>query len=128
MTGRQNQAKQGRIAGIAAVLVIAGWMTTPVFAAPGRDAQCDKDAEATLEVKADSMSNTIEAVADDHLLKPGVEATARQVFSDTAASEAELEEAVEVESDDDEAETPRLRPLSDNELVPFRRQMYRRDI
>ena len=127
MTGRQDQAKQGHIAAIAAMLVLAGWMTTPVFAAPGRDVQCDKDAEATLEVKADSMSSTVEAVADDHLLKPSVEATARQVFSDTT-SETEMEEAVEAESDDDEEATPRLRPLSDNKLVPFRRQMYRRDI
>jgi hypothetical protein len=73
------------------------------------------------------MSTTVEAVADDHLLKPRVEATARQVFSD-ATSETETEESVEVESDDDEAAAPMLRSLSDNEVVPFRRQMYRRDI
>jgi hypothetical protein len=127
MTGRQDQAKQGNIAAIAAMLVLAGWFTTPVFAASDRDIQCDKDAEATLEIKADSMSTTVEAVADDHLLKPRVEATARQVFSD-ATSETETEESVEVESDDDEAAAPMLRSLSDNEVVPFRRQMYRRDI
>jgi type III secretory pathway component EscR len=127
MTGRQDQAKRGNIAAIAAMLVLAGWVTTPVFAASDRDIQCDTGAEATLEIKTESMSTTVEAVADDHLLKPSVEATARQVFSDTT-SETEMEEAVEAESDDDEAATPRLRPLSDNKLVPFRRQMYRRDI
>ena len=127
MTGRQDQAKQGHIAAIAAMLVLAGWISTPVLAATDRDIQCDKDAEATLEVKADSMSTTVEAVADDHLLKPRVEETARRVFADTT-SETETEEAVEVESDDDETATTRLRPLSDNELVPFRRQMYRWDI
>lgn len=127
MTGRQDQAKQGHIAATAAMLVLAGWISTPAFAAADRDIQCDKDAEATLEVKADSMSTTVEAVANDHLLKPSVEATAREVFSDPT-SETEMEEAVEAESEDDEAAAPRLRPLSDNKLVPFRRQMYRRDI
>ena len=127
MTGRRNRAKQGNIAVIAAMLVLAAWITTPVFAAPDRDAHCDKNAEATLEIRVDSMSTTVEAVADDHLLKPSVEATAREVFSGPTG-ETETEEDVEAEAEDGEAAAPRLRPLSDNKLVPFRRQMYRRDI
>ena len=127
MAGRDKQPKHGQIAATAAILVLAGWFTAPVLAAPDRDALCDSNLEATLDILADNMSTTIEAVADDHMLKPGVEATARKIFADSA-SESETEEVVEIESDDDEAPAPRLRSLSDNELVPFRRQMYRRDI
>jgi len=127
MAVRQKQPKQGHIAATAAILVLAGWFAAPVLAAPDRDLLCDENREATLEIKTDTVATTIEAVADDHLLKPRVAATAREVFAD-ATSESETEEAVELKSDDDEADTPRLRPVSDNELVPLRRQMYRRDI
>jgi len=127
MARRDNQPTHGHIAATAAILVLAGWFAAPVLAAPDRDALCDSNLEATLEIKADTMSTTIEAVADDHLLKPRVEATARKIFADSA-SESETEEVVEIESDDDEAPAPRLRSQTDNELVPFRRQMYRRDI
>ena len=127
MAGRHKQPKHGHIAATAAVLVLAGWFTGPVLAAPDRETLCDSNLEATLDIKADTMSTTIEAVADDHLLKPRVEAAARKIFSDSA-SESETEEIVEIEYGDDEAPTPRLRSLSDNKLVPFRRQMYRRDI
>ncbi len=128
MSERHKQPEHGHIAATAAILVLAGWFAAPVLAAPDRDdALCGTNLEATLDIKADTMSTTIEAVADDHLLKPRVEATARKIFADSA-SESATEEVIEIESDDDEAAAPRLRPVSDNELVPFRRQMYRRDI
>jgi hypothetical protein len=127
MARRQRQPEQGHIAATAAILVLAGWFTAPVLAAPDRDPLCHSNLQATLEIKADTMSTTIEAVADDHVLKPRVEATARKIFAD-GASESETEEIIEIKSDDDKAPAPRLRSLSDNELVPFRRQMYRRDI
>jgi len=64
------------------------------LAAPDRDdVLCGTNLEATLDIKADTMSTTIEAVADDHLLKPRVEATARKVFADSA-SESATEEQV----------------------------------
>lgn len=127
MAGRHKQPKHGKIAATAALLVLAGSFAAPVLAAPGRDALCDKKLEANLEITADTMSTTIEAVADDHLLKPRVTATAREVFSDSSAK-TETVEAAETAAGEDETTTPRLRPLSDNEVVPFRRQMYRKDI
>jgi hypothetical protein len=126
MAVRHKQPKQGHIAATATLLLLGGWFAAPVLAAPARDALCDSNLEATLEIKADTMSATVEAVKDDHLLKPGVAATARKIFGDSAV-ESETEEVIEFEADD-EAPAPRLRPLSDNKLVPFRRQMYRRDI
>lgn len=127
MSERHRQPEHDNIAATAAILVLAGWFAAPVLAAPDRDdVLCGTSLEATLDIKTDTMSTTIEAVADDHLLKPRVEATARKIFADSA-SESATEEVIEIESDD-EATAPRLRPVSDNELVPFRRQMYRRDI
>ncbi|MDH5619374.1 MAG: hypothetical protein OEZ11_12120, partial [Gammaproteobacteria bacterium] len=61
------------------------------------------------------------------LLKPRVAAAARKVFAQ-ADDEADSEEAVDEQAEEDEVEAPRLRPISDNKLVPVRRQMYRRDI
>jgi len=125
MAGQQRQPKQGNIAAAAAVLVLAGWYAAPVLAAPDRSTACDKNREATLEIQAETVATTIEAVADNHLLKPGVEATARKVFTD---SDGDTDEALEIESEDEETAAPRLRPVSDNEVVPVKRQMFRRDI
>lgn len=127
MAGRQKQPKQGIIAATAAVLVLAGWFAAPVLAAPDRAAICDKNREATLEIQADTVASTIEAVADNHLLKPRVEATARRVFTDRT-SDTDSDDVLEIEAEDEEAAAPRLRPISDNKVVPFKRQMYRRDI
>jgi hypothetical protein len=127
MAIRHKQPKQGHIAATAAILVLGGWFAAPVIAAPDRDALCDSRLEATLAIKADTMSTTIDAVADDHVLKPRVAATARKIFADST-DKSRTDDVIEIESDDDEVPAPRLRSLSDNELVPFRRQMYRRDI
>jgi hypothetical protein len=124
------------------VLVLASCLAAPALAASDRGILCDKDQEATLDIAghelalasheagdsdiAESVATTIDSVADDHLLKPRVEATAREVFAD-GESDTEFEEALEVESDDEPA-VPRLHRMSDNELVPFRRQMFRKDI
>jgi hypothetical protein len=127
MAVRQTRPTHGNTAATAALLVLAGWFAAPALAAPDLDPLCAEDRKATLEIKTDTVATTIEAVADDNLLKPRVAAAAREVFADRI-SETETEEVVEIESDDDDTAAPRLRPLTDNELVPFKRQMYRRDI
>ena len=60
----------------------------------------------------------------DHLLKPRVDATAREVFDDDG-EEVEADEAAD--SATDESDTT-VRSLSDHKVVPLKRQMYRRDI
>jgi len=127
MARRQRQSKQSNIAATAAIFVLAGWFATPALATPDRDTICDKNRVATLDIQTRTVSTTIEAVADNHLLKPRVEATARKVFTDNA-SETDTDEALEIDAEDAEADAPRLRPISDNDVVPFKRQMYRKDI
>jgi len=142
MAHRPQAPRQGNVASTAAVLVLASLFAAPVLAASDRGILCDKDQGPTLDIaehelavvsheagasgNAEPVATSIESVADDHLLKPRVEATAREVFAD-GEDEAESDEVLELDSADDE-NVPRLRPVSDNKLVPLRRQMFRRDI
>lgn len=142
MAGRPQAPRQGNVATTVVVLVLATCFAAPVLAASDRGIRCDEDRGATLDIAGheltlvsheasdtdvtETVATTIDSVADDHFLKPRVEATAREVFAD-GENETELEEALEIESGDEPA-APRLRRVSDNELVPFRRQMYRKDI
>ncbi|RZV34733.1 MAG: hypothetical protein EX272_12145 [Chromatiales bacterium] len=140
MAVRPTAPKRGNIAATAAVLLLAGCFAVPVLAAPDHGLVCSDDHAATLDVgsdallpashevsgsdKPESVATTIESVADDHLLKPRVEAAARKIFAeDDASQDAEV-----AESEGDEVKETRLRRVSDNELVPFRRQMFRKDI
>lgn len=145
MAVRPQAPRQGNIASTVAVLVLAGCFAAPVLAASDRGFLCDKNREANLDIaglelavtpashdvtsndSVESAAATIDSVAADHLLKPRVEAAAREVFAESA-SESNPEEVLEVESDDDEIVEPRLRRVSENEAVTFRRQMYRKDI
>ena len=139
MAVRPTAPNRGNIAATAAVLLLAGCFAVPVLAAPDRGLACPDDRAATLDVETheltpashevsgndapESVATTIESVAGDHLLKPRVEAAARKVFAEDDASQD-----TEVESEDDEITKTRLRRVSENELVPFRRQMFRKDI
>lgn len=141
MATRPKEPKRGDIAVTATILVLAGCFAAPVLAASDRSLSCTEKRAATLDVatheltltshevsstdNTESAATTIESVADDHLLKPRVEAAARKVFADDGE---ETQSDDEAESDIDEVTESRLRPVSDNELVPFRRQMFRRDI
>lgn len=145
MAVRPQAPRQGNIASTVAVLVLAGCFAAPVLAASDRGFLCDKNREANLDIAGQALAvtpvshevtsndsvettaTTIDSVAADHLLKPRVEATAREVFAESA-SVPNPEDVLEVESADDEIAEPRLRRMSENELVPFRRQMYRKDI
>ena len=142
MAQRPQAPRQGNVASTAAVFLLASLLAAPVLAASDRGILCDKDREATLDIAehelavvshevsdgeiAEPVATTIESVADDHLLKPRVEATAREVFIDVD-SEAETSEPAELNSADD-ADTRKLRPVTDNKLAPLRRQMFRKDI
>jgi len=140
MAVRPTAPKRGNIAATAAVLLLAGCFAVPVLAAPDRGLACSDDRAATLDVethelapashevsvsdKPESVATTIESVADDHLLKPRVEAAARKIFADdNAPQDAEV-----AEPEGDEVTKTRLRRVSDNELLPFKRQMFRKDI
>jgi len=131
--------KQGTIAATAVGVLLAACFAAPVLAAPDRFA-CSDDRSATLDIAShelaltshevsgddtsESVAATIDSVADDHFLKPGVEAAARKVFAEDKTTQ-DTEEAA---SESDELAKARLRRVSDNQPVPFRRQMYRKDI
>jgi len=126
---RPTRPNQGKTAVAAAALVLAGWFTAPVLAAPDRDILCDEDPNATLEVSTTELIaspvSSSEEVLEDHLLKPRVEAAAREVFSsgedDTDTEDVESLEETEVSE-------PRIHRMSDGEPRAYKRQMYRRDI
>ena len=145
MAVRSQEPKQANIAAVAAVFVLAGWFAAPVLAASDHRVLCEESREATLDIDekvltatpashevssrdtAEAAATTIDSVAADHLLKPRVEATAREVFADSI-DEADADEPVEIESEGDDGTELRLRPMSENKMVPLRRQMYRNDI
>jgi len=144
MAIRPKEPKRGNIAAAAAVLALAGWSAAPVLAASDHRVLCEENREATLDIDrqvlttapvsheasngaTETAATTIDSVAEDHLLKSRVEATVRKVFADSI-DETDAEETGDIDSGDDEVTELRLRPMSENEMVPSRRQMYRKDI
>lgn len=128
MAVRPKAPQHGNTVTAAAVLVLAGFASAPVLAASDHEILSDENREATLEVSASELTatpvNTSDELLRDHLLKPRVDATAREVF-DEDEDEAEFDEDADGGSDETDAA---IRGLSDSNVVPLRRQMYRRDI
>lgn len=141
MAVRPDVPERGSIATTAVVALLAGCLIAPAWAAPDRSQACREDRAATLDIsrqeltlashevsgseKTDTAATTIESVADDHLLKPRVEAAARKVF---ANGEEASEDDAEADAESEEVSKPLLRSMSESQPVPFRRQMYRKDI
>ncbi|MDJ0709895.1 MAG: hypothetical protein QNJ14_05880 [Woeseiaceae bacterium] len=140
MVGRPDAPKQGNTAGSLALLVLTSVFAVPVLAAPDHDILCDDHHEATLEISPSQLSATTvshdpstvdsddsaETVSADRLLKPRFDATVREIFSDDEVEEDA--EEVEVEAEDPAALRIRVPGVSDEDLVRFKRKMYRRDI
>jgi len=145
MAVRPTGRKQGNIAAVAASLLLTALVATlsaaPTFAAPAYEALCNKTHDATLDVSENELTATpvshdvvepdsadrVDVLSADHLLKPRVEATVREVFVDSD-DEAEPAEAVPTEADDPVIMNTRVPGVSDDELARFKRQMYRKDI
>ena len=130
MAVRPSEPQQGNNAAAAALLVLAAWIAGPVLAAPDHDPLCDESHDNALEVSQQELTatpvNTSDELLTNHLLKRRVEATVRKVFDEVQ------EKVAEEVADPTEAEAPVPEPvtqgLSDGEVTPLRRQMYRRDI
>ena len=141
MAVRPTERKQGTIAAVAASLVLTAWIAAPALAAPAHESLCDKTHDATLEVSETQLTaipvshDTVETdsaakvdvLSADHLLKPRVEATVREVFADSD-DETKAAEDVQTEADDPVIMNTRVPGVSDDELARFKRQMYRKDI
>lgn len=145
MAVRPTERKQGTIAAVAASLVLTALVATlsaaPALAAPALESLCDKTHNATLEVSEIQLTATpvshdtvetdsaakVDVLSADHLLKPRVEATIREVFADSD-DETKAAEDVQTEADDPVIMNTRVPGVSDDELARFKRQMYRKDI
>lgn len=129
MATQPRAPQHGRTAAAAALLVAVGWLTGPAIAAPEPDLFCADDLDATLNVSDTELSatpvNTSIGLLGNHLLKPRVKATAREVFADDDGADSEVateESAVDAPSE------PVSNSSTDDQATPFKRQMYRRDI
>lgn len=145
MAVRQTASKRSTITAATALFLLGAWHATPVLAASDRGILCESSHNATLEVAeyeliprqvshdvdtseiADLASSEDDVLAQDHLLKPRVEATVRKVFADSD------KESVGEKENDSDIEEPAIHQLSaprmtDGHAVPFKRQMYRKDI
>ena len=134
MVGRPEAPKQGNTTATMALLLLAGGFAMPALAAPDHTILCEDHHEATLDISADALAtrpvsheldaqkdpDNTETVSADQLLKPRFDATVREIFAEDEeeAQEAEEPKALRI----------RVPGVTDEELVRFRRQMYRRDI
>ncbi len=139
MVGRPETPKQGNTTATLALLLLMSGFAGPAAAAPDHNILCDDQHEATLDISAAELaakpvSHELEAqknkeaetVSADQLLKPRFDATVREIF----AEDEESEELQETEAEAEDPATLRIRVpgVSDEELVRFKRKMYRRDI
>ena len=145
MAPRQTSSKHRTITATAALFLLGAWYAAPVLAASDLEILCSDSHDATLEVAeyeliprqvshdidasdmADVASGQDSVLANDHLLKPRVEATVREVFADSdGKSLVEEEDVADLEEPAiQELNAPRM---TDGHAVPFKRQMYRQDI
>lgn len=139
MVGRPEAPKQGNTAASLTLVLLTCGLAVPVLAASDHDFFCDDHREATLDVSAgelaarpvshelDAQKNRdTEAVSADELLKPRFDATVRKVFVEQEREEKRQES--EAEAEDPTVLRIRVPGVADDELVRFKRQMYRRDI
>ena len=142
MTPRQTASKHSTFTAAAALCLLGAWYAAPAFAASDHEIFCDDSHRATLEVAehelvprqvshenttADLASSKDDVLAKDHLLKPGAEATVRDVFAAPKGDGLTEEEVID-EADDVSMPELSTSPMTDGHAVPFKRQMFRRDI
>jgi len=142
MVGRPQTPKQGNITATLTLLLLASGFAVPVLAAPDHDILCDDQHEATLDISNEELAarpvshepeaqknpENTETVSASRLLKPRFDATVREVFADDGEDVQESDAEAEAEIEEPAALRIRAPGISDDDLVRFKRQMYRRDI
>ena len=123
MAVRQTVSKRGTITAATALFLLGAWHAAPVLAASDRQVSHDIDTSDMIDL----ASSEDGILAKDHLLKPRVDATVREVFVDSEGkSLVEEEDVTDVEESAlQELSAPRM---TDGLAIPFKRQMYRKDI
>jgi len=140
MVGRPSEPKLGNTAATAALLVLAGLLSAPALATPTHGSRCADSHDATLDVPTTELTTTPvshefdtnaptepESPSADQLLKPRFEATVREIFADEE-EDSEPEEVADEDNEEPAVLRIRVPGISDEDLVRFKRQMYRRDI
>lgn len=114
-----------------AALVLVGLASVPVLAAPGPALRCESSKpEVSPPTTAELAASP--AAADDetlknHLLNTDARSAARGAFADEAPADVGDEAVLEADEEDAPAD-PGLHSASEGEALPYKRQMYRRDI
>ena len=141
MVGRPDTPKQGKTTATLALLLLSGGFAVPVLAAPNHDILCDEHHEATLDISAEELvakpvshelenqkdQENTETVSADQLLQPRFDATVREIFADDEEDVQDADAEAEAE-EQPKALRIRVPGVTDEDLVRFKRQMYRRDI
>ena len=122
MAVRPTGPRQGKMATAVARVALIGWFAGPVLDAPDHEAFSDESHTPGLDVSRQALTastvNSDEEILENHLLQPRATESARKVFEETPGEdETELPEPA-----------PAVQGLSDSEVPPLKRQMYRRDI
>ena len=145
MAPQHTASKHSKAAACTALFLLGAWHTGPVLAASNHDILCDNSHRATLEIAEYELtprqvsheaattdlpelaSRKDEMLSKDHLLKPRVEATVREIFADPEESSPAEEESIDAadKAAVRELDSPRM---TDGHAAPLKRKMYRRDI
>ena len=146
MAPPQTASKHRTITATAALFLLGAWHAAPVLAASDLKILCKDSHSATLEITeyeliprqvshdidasdmADLASSEDGVLAKDHLLKPRVDATVREVFADSEGKSLVEEEDVPDLEESAIQELITAPRMTDGHAVPFKRQMYRKDI
>lgn len=146
MAPRQTASTHNTITAIAVLFLLGAWHAAPALAASDLEILREDSHSVTLEITeyeliprqvshdmdaselANLASSEAGVLAKDHLLKPRVEATVREVFADSEGnSRVEEEDVTDLEESTirELVSGPRM---TDGHPVSFKRQMYRKDI
>ena len=150
MAGRQLTPTQcNSFAAGAAILLMGAWNAGPAFASANSPEICDDASTSSFEISGSQLeainvnheidangveitksNNDDDALSPRHYLSPRAEGTLRKVLVETTTPVAEVPIAETPLADDVErpAVKTRVPGVSDNDLVRYKRQMYRRDI
>lgn len=117
MAGRRPMSKQGKpsAAGAAFALLLLS-LAGPASASSNTPLGSDG---------VTTSASEFEAMSPSHSLAPRVEAALRKIFKDPAARLDDIDDSVGLKRP---AMTTRVPGISDDQLIRYKRRMYRKDI
>ena len=131
MLGRLSRVGPYSTVAVSAALAVAALVAVPVLAAPGPELRCEDSESAladptTFELEASPASSGDEDL-DNHLLKSDARSAARGAFAGEKSVDVGDDSELEAENEDSPSDGG-LHSASESKVLPYKRQMYRRDI